>query len=281
MSEQELEISIEDAVKVIEAKGGKAFTDPSKWEEMVQNSKIFEAQKNKTGMAYKKSGQMLADLFGIETEEGERFEDIVEKARVKLLELTKEPKKQDPQPNPEFEALKTEKQEWEQQKKTFEEQLNAYKSQESKQAQIKALREAINGRKLDVPEGLDAKHLERIQKGFEEDILSKVEWITDELGQQFIKVDGHTYSDINSKLSSLIDESGYKFKSASTKDTLPTEFTEASLSGLDENKRREMMKKELDKKGITGTGEAFWKVRQKYGFGVPDNVLQKFPNLKA
>lgn len=274
------EISIEDAVKTIESKGGKAFLNGHSLEEHIQNSELYKTAKdgvgNAMGAAYKKSGDTLAKMVGVEVSEGDRFEDIVKKAEAKIAEFKKD------ETNPEFETLKTQNKEDREKLEAAMGNLKVYQEKEFESSKDVFFKEALGDKKLDIPEGVDDKFVSSYLNTFRNELLEKAEF-TQVDGKTYMKVGENTYSgdSIKSKLTDMINESGYKFKE---KQIVPPgsipNLSGDQLASLDIKKRGEMAKEKSNKDGHAFLSKEYFQTQKEFGLPLPQLAVDKWPELK-
>lgn len=274
------EITLEQALKVVKDSGAKVFDNDHSLDEYVQGSEAFTEQKNKVGMAYKKASQIISTMHGVELKDGDRFEDVVERAKEKLIEITKPPKKDDePKENPELEALKTEHQAKLEELQKLQKSLQGYQTNEFESQKLSLLEKAMDGKQFDLPDGIDDKFKANHRNIFNKEVLEKAEW-TQENGKVYMKIDGNTYQgdSITSKLKEIIDNSGYTFKSKADNGSIPN-ITSGDLGGVDAKKRNELFLKSINEKGIAPGSKAHFQEMKKFGLTLPPSALKSFPDL--
>lgn len=282
MAEEEIkppvEITLEQASKVIQEKGGKVFLSDHTLEEHIQNSEMYRKFAGSAGAAYKRSGELVANLLGVQVEEGEKFEDVLEKAKSKLEEYKKGAD------NPEIDALKTSSKEAKENLEKAMKELENYKALEFESNKIDLFKKALGDKALKFPDKTQSKVIEATYNQFQNDILSKAEFVTED-GKTYMKVDGNTYQgdSITSKLKEIIENSGYEFNEKSTKSDLPPgtlpDIPEDKLASMDNAKREEMLRKEISEKGLSNFSKEYFIARKRYGLALPQLAVKQWPEL--
>lgn len=281
MAEEESKITLEQALEVVKGSGAKVFDNDHSLEEYVQGSEVYKEEKNKVGMAYKKASQIISKMHGVELKDDDRFEDVVERAKQKLIEITKPPKPEpeDPKESPEFEALKTEHQTKLKELEELQKSLQGYQTNEFESKKLSLLDKALEGKQFDLPDKIDDKFKANHRSLFNAEILDKAEW-TQENGKVYMKIDGNTFTgdSITSKLKEIIDNSGYAFKAKGASGSIPN-VTSGDLQGVDAEKRNELFKKSINDKGIKVLSKAYFAEMKQFGLTIPPSALKSFPDL--
>lgn len=294
------EITLQDAVNVINEAGGKAFASTSEFDDAVQGhdlykaattaaEKVEEAANKARTAAYGKASDILVNTLGLDKEEILDHNNIGEDGSPKrlsfhkLIELGKSKIAQNGNKanEVEFQALQTKYEELEGKAKTYEEKLTVFQ-QEKRDQRIKSLlNEALSGKALAIPQGADEKMVKVYNQQFHRDVLEGVELTTNESGQEFLKTkDGKVYSDPVDKLKELVNSSGYKFQEKKGNGNSLPNFVTLGGGEIPIEKRKEARNKYVTEQGITNDLE-YWKVSKvKFGIEIPEPVLRIFPELK-
>lgn len=277
------ELTAEKASEFLKSKGGTVFLTGHEFEEAVQNSDVFKKQIGASaGSAYKKSTQELVNLLGLPAIEGERYEEAVERGKKHLMSITKPQEvKLEDKTSPELEELRTKHQEAIEKLELMQSEVGNFKEKEFKSEKLNLIKQARGGKKFKIPEGVDNKFLENHENMFYSEIESKCEFLVED-GKTYLKHQGNTYSgdSMVSKLTEIIDSSGYEFEKKATNGSY-VELNGDKFLNLSQDKKSELLKKKMSEKGITDpTSSGAWKIRKELGDNIPDFVLKMFPSLK-
>jgi len=275
---EENELTLESAKDFITNRGGQVFLSEHAVQEHIQNSELYKDAKTKVGTAYKKAGQTVAQMLGLEIADNDKFEDIAEKAQAKVKELQKA-KADGGKLSPEVEAQLTAAKEVAAELEAAKNELGTYKTRHFEAFKAKMIKDAIGvDRELAVPQGSSRENVERI---FNSDILQKVSFEVGEDGKRYLKHEDSTYTGeaMLSKLKEIVDNSGYAMvkkeqKSGNSMPGFDTDEPAPEAIEAREKKAREAIRKA----GIKDpTSLEAWKIRKKHGLPIPQVALKRWP----